>query len=194
MYGDYKKNNTLKSTGGSGMGVNKTTGSTTNSTYGRKPSYGNQNYNNYEMSSGLKNTKKFDEKDVNEAKEHLKLLKAKLGNTGLKTPTTSNIPTTNNYRKPFQPNFDEYDEPKITKNPTNYVMNNNTKQNAFTSSTIKKPITSNTNTLKTNTKNTKPMNTNINKNNNSYKQSQYDEYVDDRLAVAEKKIEYIILI
>jgi hypothetical protein len=192
MYGDYKKNNGLKSTGGPGMGINKTTGSTTNSTYGRQPSYGNQN--NYEMSSGIKNVKKFDDKDVNEAKEHLKLLKAKLGNTGLKTTTTSNISTTNNYRKPFQPNFEEYEEPKITKNPTSYVMNNNTKQTAFTSSTIKKPVTSNTNTLKTSTinKNTKPMNTNMNKNN--FKQQQYDEYVDDRPAVAGKKIEYIIFI
>jgi hypothetical protein len=50
-------------------------------------------------------TKKFNDNEINEAKEHLKLLKEKLGgNTFTSKGVTTN--TGSNYRKPFQPAFD----------------------------------------------------------------------------------------
>jgi hypothetical protein len=182
MHGEYKKTNSLKNTGEIGIRVNKGASNIQSNLYAKDTGFGKQTYSNYEMSYGLKNTKKFDDKEINEAKEHLKLLKAKLGNSNLsaKKQTTSNIPnTTNNYRKPFQPNFDEYDEPKISKVPTNYAMNN-TKQIPQTNCTIKKPITSKSvqkPNVKSNivTKNTKPP---------------IVDFVDDRPAFTDKKIEY----
>jgi hypothetical protein len=63
-------------------------------------------------------------------------------------------------------------------------MNNNAnKQIGMTSGTIKKPITSNTNTIQ---KQNIKSNT-VNKNNIK---PPMDEYVDDRPAIASKKIEY----
>jgi hypothetical protein len=112
------------------------------------------------MSNALNtnNTKKFNEDEINEAKESLKLLKMKMGNNfgsmssgkvnnfdqgpqfGVQTMNNGNTGNTGNYRKPFQPNFDQ---PKQISKITNYDESNNKR----ISSIVTKPQTQPTNSV-----------------------------------------------
>jgi hypothetical protein len=94
--------------------------------------------------TGMQNVKKFDDNEINEAKEHLKLLKAKLGNTNFSQKLINQpVFNNNNFRKAFNPNFDEFEkkqeynqkpsytntQPNTRKNNQNTNITYNTKQN-----------------------------------------------------------------
>jgi hypothetical protein len=88
--------------------------------------------------TGIQNTKKFDESEINEAKEHLKLLKAKLGNTNFSNQkqTAQPIVSNSNYRKPFNPNFEDerkqdYSKSSITNSQPNTRKNNTNSNIAY---------------------------------------------------------------
>ncbi len=120
--------------------------------FGKDTGYGRPNMTG-KVGTNDNSNKKFDDKEINEAKEHLKLLKMKLGNTGLSNNKTTNQNTQgNNYRKPFVPNFDDqYSEPVMTKKTNDYVPNTTGKK---TDNFSKKPISNTTvkNTNKINVK------------------------------------------
>jgi hypothetical protein len=126
-----------------------------NNTVGYNPNKGGYGVN--KVTGGVMGNKKFDDREIDEAKQHLRLLKEKLGSNtfgGTATGTTGN----SNYRKPFQPNFEN--------NNNNFNTNN-----TYTGG--------NTNSFKTNTtvKAVIPQNNNkiVNK-----KNSNFNEIIDDR--------------
>ncbi len=117
--------------------------------FGKDTGYGRPNMTG-KVGTNDNSNKKFDDKEINEAKEHLKLLKMKLGNTGLSNNKTTNQNTQgNNYRKPFVPNFDDqYSEPIMTKKTNDYVLNTTGKKtdnlSKKTDNISKKPVTNTT--------------------------------------------------
>lgn len=156
----------------------------------------NTNFNRNNINTG--GTKKFDENEINEAKESLKLLKMKMGNNlGGNNTNTNNFDMGNNtgngnYRKPFKPNFGGGDnhEDQIKMESTKKVMggglknnsNNNIQNNQMSYGNSKKNLVSNT----SNTSNTKNVgNKNVKMDNNLKNNNfHYEEVVDDRPAIA----------
>jgi hypothetical protein len=124
---------------------NTYTNSTMTSKIGTKqPSTGSTSYKS-SFGNTQPETKKFEQNDIEEAKLHLKLLKEKLGtNTFTETKTTTT--TNNNYRKPFQPSF-ENNKVTNTTNTGTYGNKANTintgtygnKSNAIKTTTNLKP-------------------------------------------------------
>ena len=117
--------------------------------------------------TGMQNVKKFDDNEINEAKEHLKLLKAKLGNTNFSQKPTNQpvFGNNNNYRKAFNPNFDEFEKKQ------EYNL---------------KPSYTNT---QPNTRKNNNQNTNITYNAKPNHRTRVEETVDDRPAFNKKEIE-----
>lgn len=175
------------------------------------------NTNGYgRVNNGLTNTKKFDENEINEAKEHLKLLKMKLS-SGTSNDTTNGFSSSNktnstmgsnsnnnNYRKPFKPFSNDYDNNEIkidtgkkvlndygNKPKDSMVNNRNNSKSHFTGGT------NNTYGGKDIGKPIKAVNNKLNQQINiksNPKTFQYEEIEDDRPAINQKgSYEYIII-
>jgi hypothetical protein len=68
---------------------------------------GQTSKNTGNRTNSVNNTKKFEQNDIEEAKQHLKLLKEKLGTNSFGGDNSGNKTiSNNNYRKPFQPSFE----------------------------------------------------------------------------------------
>lgn len=175
MYGgNLKKNPNLYNTGdlgnlGSRKGKLK---SNLDYQFGKDTGFNSRPMMNAKM-TGM--PKKFDDTEINEAKEHLKLLKAKLGNTQLssqKQQPSAQQPmfTNNNYRKPFNPNFDNDYGVK-----SDYLMYNHNSKPNYTNP--------NPGTRKHNIVNTISNKTNLRNN------RVVEDVIDDRPAFNKNKIE-----